>query len=169
VRAFVVACLLAVGAAGAPATTQAQVPAAPPVSPELRLDLITGRDAAVQAGIGVQIPAGYYVRVGVDAAVGVALGDSSSRGSADHRLDGRLDVLARFLLDPFRQTAYGLSAGGGVSLRAEPGDHVRPLLLVAIDIEGRRSRAGVVPAIQLGLGGGARIGVVLRRGAAGAR
>jgi hypothetical protein len=33
-----------------------------------------------------------------------------------------------------------------------------------MDLEGRRSRHGLVPALQLGLGGGVRIGVVLRRG-----
>jgi hypothetical protein len=142
---------------------------APTPQPELRLDVIAGHQPAVQVGAGVQIPAGYYVRLGLDAAVGLALGDHESLiGSASPapgRLDGRLDLLARFLLDPFRQSAYGLSVGGGLSLRAEPGDRVRPLLLVAADIEGRRSAHGIVPALQVGLGGGVRIGVVLRRGA----
>ena len=58
--------------------------------------------------MGVQIPMGYYVRVGLDGAVGVATGSVPSPGS---RADARADVLVRFLLDPFRQSAYGLSAG----------------------------------------------------------
>ena len=74
-------------------------------------------------------------------------------------------LLVRFLLDPFRQSAYGLSMGGGLSARAEPGDRVRPRLLLAVDLEGRRSSRGLVPALQVGLGGGVRVGVVLRRGA----
>ena len=74
-----------------------------------------------------------------------------------------MDLLTRFLLDPYGQTAWGISAGGGLSLRAEPGDRVRPLLLVALDIEGRRSARGIAPAVQIGLGGGVRIGAVLRR------
>lgn len=145
----------------------AQIPENPGLLPELRGDVILGRRAAVQLGAGVQIPAGYYVRVGVIGAVGVRIDDPTP--PTQHRMDGRLDVLARFLLDPFRQTSYGLSLGGGMSLRAEPGDRVRPVLLVAVDVEGRRSRRGLVPAVQVGLGGGTRIGVVLRRGSAGAR
>jgi hypothetical protein len=78
------------------------------------------------------------------------------------RAAGRLDVLARFLLDPFRQSRWGFSAGAGVSLRADPGDRARPRLFAALDLEGRRSRRGITPALQLGLGGGVRGGVGLR-------
>lgn len=150
-----------------PHAVSAQIPESPGLQPELRGDVMFGRQAAVQLGVGVQIPAGYYVRVGVDGAVGVRA--NATNLSTQHPLDGRLDVLARFLLDPFRQTSYGLSLGGGMSLRAEQGDRVRPVLLVAVDLEGRRSKRGLVPAVQVGLGGGARIGIVLRRGAPGAR
>ncbi len=149
-----------------PAAVCAQLPGVAPLAPELRADVIVGHQPAVQAGAGVQIPAGYYMRIGLVAAAGARIG---SRDPVTSRLDGRLDVLARFLLDPFRQSAYGLSLGGGVSLRAEPNDRVRPLLLVALDLEGRRSAAGWVPALQVGLGGGVRVGVALRRGVAGAR
>lgn len=150
------------------ATAGAQVPR-PTVQPELRLDVIAGQQPAVQLGAGAQIPVGYYVRVGLIGAVGVATGERRALiGSADSppgRLNGRADLLVRFLLDPFRQSAYGLSVGGGLSARAEPGDRVRPRLLVAAEMEGRRSTHGIVPAIQVGLGGGVRIGVLLRRGA----
>ena len=149
-------------------SVRAQLPR-PGVEPEARLDVIAGHQPAVQIGGGVQVPIGYYVRVGLDAAAGVVLGDRKALiGIPDEPpgpLDGRADLLVRFLLDPFRQSAFGLSVGGGVSARAEPGDHVRPRLLVAMDLEGRRSAHGVVPALQVGLGGGVRIGVVLRRGA----
>lgn len=139
---------------------RAQLPT-PSVHPEARLDVIAGHQPAVQVGAGLQIPMGYYVRVGLDGAVGAATGAVAPSAS---RADARVDLLVRFLLDPFRQSAYGLSVGGGVSARAEPGDHVRPRLLVAADLEGRRSTHGLVPALQVGLGGGARIGVILRRG-----
>jgi len=108
------------------------------------------------------------VRIGVDAAVGYPLGERSV-DAPTRRIDGRFDLLVRFLLDPFRQSRYGLSLGGGMSVRAEPGERARPLLLVAVDVEGRRTSSGVVPAVQVGLGGGARIGVILRRGSPGAR
>lgn len=166
--------LAAIAAGGVLALTlfapvaRAQVPQ-PTTQPELRLDGIFGHQPAVQLGAGVQIPMGYYVRVGLDAAVGVATNDREALiGSADAPpgpLDGRVDLLVRFLLDPFRQSAFGLSLGGGLSARAEPGDRVRPRLLVAMDVEGRRSTRGVVPALQVGVGGGLRVGVVLRRGA----
>jgi hypothetical protein len=134
--------------------------------PEVRVDGLFGHHSAVQLGAGVQIPFGYYVRMGVDAAVGARLGDNSGTRS---RADARLDLLMRFLLDPFRQSPYGLSLGGGIGLRAEPGDHVRPVLLVALDLEGKRWSSGWVPALQVGLGGGARVGVILRKGALRAR
>lgn len=157
-RAAWTACVaLAVSAAPA----RAQVPS-PAVQPELRLDVIAGHEPAVQAGAGVQVPMGYYVRMGIVGAVGVPTGADAP---SPRRADARADLLVRFLLDPFRQSRYGLSIGGGLSARAEPGDRVRPRLLVAVDVEGRRSSHGLVPALQVGLGGGVRIGVILRRGA----
>lgn len=139
----------------------AQDPNAPRPSPELRADVIAGSQPAIQIGGGVQVPAGYYVRIGLDAAVGMRTDAPSSGGSSRH-VDARVDLLSRFLLDPFRQSAYGLSLGGGLAVRAEPNDRVRPLLLVAIDVEGRRAENGWVPALQVGLGGGVRLGVILR-------
>jgi hypothetical protein len=128
----------------------------PSIAPEVRADVLGGRGTSVQGGVGIQIPAGAYVRVGVIGGIGSRWLDGVSRN------DGRLDVLARFLIDPFRQTSWGLSAGGGVSLRALSGDRVRPNLLVALDLEGPRSSHGVSPAFELGLGGGVRAGVGLR-------
>jgi hypothetical protein len=157
---------LAVAVACAPVAA-GQQPAPAPVAPEVRVDLITGHDPAIQLGAGLQVPAGYYARIGLDVALGVPVRDRAL--STQRQVDGRVDLLARFLLDPFRQTAYGLSLGAGASLRAEPGDRARPFLLVALDVEGRRSMSGVVPALQVGLGGGGRVGVILRRAAAGAR
>jgi hypothetical protein len=128
-----------------------------PVAPEVRLDVIGGRPASVQGAIGLEIPAGYYVRVGLLAGAGATV-----ERNATSRAAGRVDVLARFLLDPFRQARWGFSAGAGVSLRADPGERVRPRLLAALDVEGRRSRRGLSPSLQLGLGGGVRGGVGLR-------
>jgi hypothetical protein len=139
----------------APASARAQLRV--PVAPELRLDLIGARPTSVQGAVGVEIPAGTYMRIGVLGGAGVTIdGDASSRAA------GRVDVLARFLLDPFRQTRWGFSAGAGVSVRADPGEKVRPRLLAAIDLEGRRTSAGLSPSVQIGLGGGVRGGVGLR-------
>lgn len=128
-----------------------------PIAPELRIDVIGERPTSVQGAVGVEIPAGTYMRVGVLGGAGVTLDDDETSRAA-----GRVDVLARFLLDPFRQARWGFSAGAGVSLRADPGDRVRPRLLAAIDLEGRRTGAGLSPSLQIGLGGGVRGGVGLR-------
>ncbi|HEY2065919.1 MAG TPA: hypothetical protein VGG84_08150 [Gemmatimonadaceae bacterium] len=153
-----------VAAALSAADARAQGPNDPRLAPELRADVIAGRQPAVQVGGGMQIPAGYYMRIGLDAAIGLRT-DAPPGGGSSSRVDGRLDLLTRFLLDPFRQSSYGLSIGGGLTLRAEPNDRVRPLLLVAVDVEGRRRQNGLVPALQVGLGGGLRVGVILRRSA----
>ena len=102
------------------------------------------------------IPAGVYVRTSVDGAAGVTWRDGSTRAS------GRVDLISRFLLDPYREVPIGVSLGGGVSVPYASGDrNVRPYLTAVVDVEGRRRR-GVTPAIQLGFGGGTRVGVVLR-------
>ncbi len=135
----------------------------PGAKPELRVDDITDRSGtAVQVGAGVQVPFGYYTRVGLLAAAGSELSNGG-------QLDARLDIVGRFLLDPFRQMPWGLSAGAGVSVRAEPGRVVKPFLLAVVDLEGPRSSGGVSPAFQVGLGGGVRFGVALRWGAPQAR
>ena len=159
---------IALAVAGLPRHATAQRPAAR-VSPEFRADVILGDRAAAHAGAGVQIPLGTYVRLGIMGAAGRRLDGGATRPPGGSAASGRADILARFLLDPSRQTAYGLSLGGGLGVRAESGDRVRPVLLVAMDLEGRRSGRGLVPAFQAGLGDGVRLGLVLRRGMPGAR
>ena len=132
-----------------------------PTLPELRADVITRSSrTSIQLGGGFQFPVGYYVRIGVDAAAGVDVGGSTTQRSE------RADLLARFLFDPFRQQRWGVSAGGGISLLAGQGDSVHPLLLAAVDVEGPRSDGGLEPAFQVGLGGGIRLGAILRWGGA---
>jgi hypothetical protein len=139
-----------------PRAAQAQRESAP-IAPEVRADYLGGRRSSVQAAAGLEIPAGWYVRVGVLAGAGL-----SFRADEPTRAAGRVDVLTRFLLDPFRQSRWGFSAGAGVSIRAEEGDRIRPQLLLGLDLEGPRTRHGLAPAIQVGLGGGARVGVGVR-------
>ena len=74
------------------------------VKPELRVDAITAHSVTVvQAGGGIEIPAGYYARVAVIGAVGAPVSTGASG------IDGRLDFIGRFLFDPFREHAWGLS------------------------------------------------------------
>jgi hypothetical protein len=122
---------------------------------EYRVDGISGRGNTLQAGGGVTVPEGIYVRVAVDGAFGTTWRDGAAHPS------GRGDVIARFSLDPLRESPFGLSLGGGVSVPVVEGDRVRPYATVVIDLEGRM-RGHWTPAVQLGLGGGTRLGVALR-------
>jgi len=144
---------MALAAAHVGAQTQSLVP---PLYPEVRADAIVARQTAAQAGAGVVVPLGIYVRFSVDAAAGATFAGGTSRAS------GRVDAIGRFLLDPFRETPLALSLGGGLSVPYVDGQsHVRPYLTAVIDIEGRK-RGKLTPALQVGLGGGARVGFVLR-------
>jgi hypothetical protein len=134
---------------------RAQASLTPPPYGEYRVDAIDGRHPSVQAGAGLTVPMGIYVRVTATGGIGPEWRDNQTL------VAGRTDIIARFLLDPFRQTPVALSMGGGVSVPYERGVRVRPLLTAVIDVEGR-SRGRVTPAIQVGLGGGARLGVALR-------
>ena len=132
--------------------------------PEIRLDAARiGDRYAVQAGGGIQIPMGYYTRIGVVGAAGADVERFVQDAS------GRMDVVGRFLFDPFRQMKWGLSAGAGVSLRVRARDRVRPYLVAVMDLEGPLSARGIAPAFQLGIGGGVRVGVALRKGAKNSR
>jgi len=129
----------------------------PGARPEARVDAIVGRRTAVEAGIGGVVPAGIYVRVGGDVAGGVIAGGAQPAGPAV-----RADLFGRFLLDPLAEHRWGPYLTGGASYRADARDHGRVYLLALVGVEGPR-QGRVVPAIEAGLGGGFRIGFVLRR------
>jgi hypothetical protein len=160
--ALLLACVL-------PARARAQGQRAPGPEPELRVDALTDRTGtALQLGAGVDIPAGYYMRLGIVGAAGARVYDRDGSDSGTGAT-ARVDLLARFLLDPFRQSRWGLSAGGGVSFRADRGRVGRPFLLTVLDLEGPRASNGISPAFQLGLGGGVRLGAAIRWGSVRAR
>ena len=134
------------------------------VQSEVRLDGIVDRSSAVQAGYGISIPAGIYVRMGLVGGV----------GTGRHGLESRADFVSRFSLDPFRQSRLAPYAGAGLSGRFRPTSDggANVFLLVFLGLEGPLPTghpSGWVPAIEVGLGGGARVGLILRRGIAGRR
>jgi hypothetical protein len=141
-------------AAALPAALAAQQE--PSTYPELRADAFFANGATVQGGAGIVVPAGVYVRVGLDGAAGGSWREGSSSAS------GRIDVVARFLLDPLRETSVAFSFGGGLSAPIDRDGFRTPYLTVVMDVEGRR-RGGFTPALEVGLAGGARVGFVLRR------
>lgn len=128
----------------------------PTAYPEFRADAIVANGTAVQGGAGLAVPVGVYVRFSVDGAVGERWTQGVSA------TEGRVDAIARFLLDPLRENSTALSIGGGLSTPIRRDGAHTPYLTVVVDVEGRR-RAGWTPGVEAGLGGGARIGLVLRR------
>jgi hypothetical protein len=155
--------ILALGAVtAAPPSARSQNPQ--PFQSELRIDGLFARSSAVEAAYGVSIPAGIYVRNGLVGGV----------GAGRHGLEGRTDFVTRFSFDPFMQSRWAPYGGGGLSGRYRPtaDGGSRAYLLVFLGIEGpltKGAAAGWVPAFEVGLGGGARVGFILRRGITGRR
>jgi hypothetical protein len=104
--------------------------------------------------------AGTYARIALVAAAGRTLGSPT-------RAIGRLDATARFVLDPFAESRFGLYGLGGVSIpfEHEPRD---PRLLIGAGVEGPTTRRTKIAA-ELGLGGGLRFGLVVRGATRGQR
>src|ERR1700741_2900668 len=135
----------------------AQVPELP-VQVEGRLDGIFARTPGVEAGLGFTVPNGIYVRSGLVACV----------GPVRHGVEGRTDFVSRFSLDPFRQSRWAPYVGAGVSgrYRSELDGGSRAYLMILLGVEGPLpigATEGWVPSVEAGLGGGARVAVVMRR------
>jgi hypothetical protein len=130
-----------------------------PLQMEGRIDAIVARTTGFEAGVGLSVPAGIYVRSGLVAGI----------GAGRHGVEGRTDLIARFSLDPFRQSRWAPYGGGGISgrYRSKLDGGSRAYVLVFLGVEGPLplgQTSGLVPAFELGLGGGARFAVILRRG-----
>lgn len=119
--------------------------------PEVRLDVIGPEPYSPQIGLGLNTAVGTYTRL--TAAVGYGPREATD-GTRNGELRG--DLLARVTLDPFRQQRWALALGGGLSVRRQP------YLALLVDVEAP-GRNGWIPVLQLGVGGGARAGLILRR------
>lgn len=126
------------------------------IQPEVRADYIGSRASAAHLGVGVNVPASTYVRLGV---VG-ALGQAWSRG--EPTIAGRVDGLIRFVVDPLRESRWAPYAAGGIGGIYDGSEKWRGVLVGALGVEGPVA-GRVVPAIEVGFGGGVRVGVALRR------
>ncbi|MDZ7631250.1 MAG: hypothetical protein U5K74_07860 [Gemmatimonadaceae bacterium] len=122
----------------------------------LRADAIIDRDPGAQLGLGLAIPAAYNVRLGVEAGAGGV----QRRGGWSPI--GRVDLLGRWLSDPFRQSRWAIHAGGGVGVLLEEQRAPRPVAIVTLGVDGPSDGAWV-PGVEVGLGGGVRAGLTLRR------
>jgi hypothetical protein len=128
----------------------------PPVQWELRADGLFASGRSGQIGVGANVPAGYAIRVGLTAAAGPAWEARGARPSA------RIDLASRYLLDPFKEIPWGVYAGAGVSMRWDDQSEWRGYVLIVVGAEGPE-KGGWRTAVEAGLGGGARVGIVLRR------
>jgi hypothetical protein len=136
--------------------------AAPRIQPEVRADFIDARAAAAHLGLGVSVPASTYVRLGLVGAAGRAWADGGSTTA------GRVDALVRFVVDPLREFRWSPYGSGGVGGLYDGDGKWRGVLVGVLGVEGPQSGA-VVPAIEVGFGGGLRVGVALRRAMPGRR
>lgn len=127
----------------------------PKVAMEARIDAIISSNSAVHAGLGFTTPAGTYLRTGLVAAA----------GASENGISGRIDFVNRFHLDPFRESRWAPYAGGGLSSRFDNDRQARFYLLVFAGVDGPATR-GLAASVEAGLGGGGRIGVIIRRAAA---
>lgn len=142
-----------------PRAVQAQRPPVP-LAPqwELRGDATVSPRAAAHAGAGVNVRAGNYVRLGAAYVAGAAQRPAPARAVG---FSQRVDATARFLLDPFAEQGAGWYGGGGFTARRDDGQAWKGDLMLVIGVEGR-ARGRWSPAVEVALGGGVRIGGVLR-------
>jgi hypothetical protein len=147
--------MLAFAATAGSAQSTSKSKAPPPVALEGRVDAIFSKRPTAQAGIGLSMYGGTYVRTGIVGAI----------GANEDGVTGRSDAFVRFHLDPFRQSRWAPYGGAGLSGRYDSGSRPRAYLLVFAGIDGP-VRNGLATSFEAGLGGGARIGVVIRQAVA---
>lgn len=140
-----------------PAATGAQgIEPLPRLQWEVRVDAMLRAATAAQVGLAVNVPAGSNLRAGVTAGAGV------SRGGGRTEPSGRVDLTARYLLDPFSEIRWAPYAGAGFSAQRESAGPWHGYLLALIGIEGP-AHSPWRTALEIGLGGGVRAGIVFRR------
>lgn len=129
------------------------------LQPQARVDVFAARRTALQAGAGASTPLGTYARLDLVGGLGTQLDDA---GGAGRGISARVDLVARYLFDPFREKRIGVYAGGGLSTRYDRGPEWRGLMVALLGIEGRPGRLAV-PFLEVGYGGGLRIGLGVRK------
>lgn len=151
--AFAVTALLVLPGAARVASAQAAGAAGVDVTfvPEARFDLLSS-PTAVHAGVGFSVPLSNYFAAALDVAAGV-----SSDG-----FSGRADGVGRFSLDPYHQYPWEPYVGGGVTVRADAGGRGTRTYLLGVVGVNAPAAGGIAPALEFGVGGGLRFGVILR-------
>ena len=128
--------------------------------PEWRLDVtpFTGG----QIGAGASIPASGYSRLGGVLGVGAVIDGPVTRATA------RLEVHGRFSADPLQELRYAPYVVAGGMLACADARRCRPLIVIRVGVEGP-ARSGFIPGVELGLGDGVHLAVVIRHSKPGRR
>ena len=153
-RALVIGALVLAGRSGGAQALPYAVHPDASLRPNVGVTAVVATHPIGLASVGVERDAGLYARVGLVASGGASTADGG-------RAVGEVAAIGRFLLDPLRQQAHGIYATGGLALRVEHAARPRPFVLAGLGVEGR-PLGHVMPALEAGLGGGARVGIVLR-------
>jgi len=122
-----------------------------------RVDAFFARTEALHAGLGATTDLGSYVRLDAVLAAGAARVGGVTAAS------GRVEIVGRFLLDPFRQSRWGFHVGSGLIARFDDGTRGRGYLTLLLGTE-LPGTARTRPALEVGIGGGTRVGIAIRQG-----
>lgn len=122
-----------------------------------RVDAFLARTGALHAGLGATTDLGSYVRLDGVLAAGAA------RVSGVTVASGRVEIVGRFLLDPFRQSRWGFFVGSGLIARFDDGTRGQGYLTLLLGTE-LPGTARTRPALEVGIGGGTRVGIAIRQG-----
>jgi hypothetical protein len=125
------------------------------LAPEIRADALVARSPAYQLAAGAALPTGDYLWLGADLGAGIVAGPRLEPSA-------RVDVTGRLWFDPNSETHWAPYLVGGMSYRADGGARGALYLLIAVGVHAPPSH-GLVPALEVGLGGGVRVGIVIRR------
>jgi hypothetical protein len=129
----------------------------PTTQPELRADVIAARSTTLELAGGAAFPAGDDLLLGGDVGLGAVAG-----GGLGWRPGARLDVTGRLHLDRSTDTRWAPYLIAGTSYRVDTRARGALYLLAAVGVHAPATH-GITSAIEAGLGGGVRVGVVLRR------
>ena len=135
---------------------------------EARAEVIAARRTSFAFGAGASLPASNYARIAVWGSGGPLLGANATGDGDVSSTVLRAEGVVRFLLDPFAERKRGFYASAGIGSRFMRHTASAQYLVLLLGFEGRQRRAWL-PAMELGLGDGARAGVVLRQARRGYR
>lgn len=127
------------------------------IEPEARLDAFVARRSSLQAALGADIPVSQAMHLELAAGIGPSF--ASGSGS---RVSARADAVVHFLLDPRHLMRWSPYAGGGIGARYDRGPVWRGVAILIVGVNAPKWKHAT-PFLEVGLGGGFRIGAGIRR------